>query len=116
MLFRSCFSCASCRNSAVKFLCLFAFFIINFCSVCHSANRCSIQAKAQFRYINPLPANTGEILARFKRVIVAELNSGQFADYLQARFPEVNIRRINKVEGQPFLVKEVVDGVKNLLS
>ena len=73
-------------------------------------------ALAQFRYINPLPANTGEILARFKRVIVAELNSGQFADYLQARFPEVNIRRINKVEGQPFLVKEVVDGVKNLLS
>lgn len=73
-------------------------------------------ALAQFRYINPLPANTGEILSRFKRVIVAELNSGQFADYLQARFPDVEIRRINKVEGQPFLVKEIVDGVKHHLS
>lgn len=73
-------------------------------------------ALAQFRYISPLPANTGEILSRFKRVIVAELNSGQFADYLQARFPNVEIRRINKVEGQPFLVKEIVDGVKHHLS
>ena len=52
-------------------------------------------ALAQFRYINPLPANTGEILRRYRRVIVAELNTGQFADYLQARFPDVRIERIN---------------------
>ena len=71
-------------------------------------------ALAQFRYINPLPANTAEILRRFRRVIVAELNTGQFADYLQARFPDVEIRRINKVEGQPFLVHEIVEAVKNL--
>ena len=69
-------------------------------------------ALAQFRYINPLPANTGEILRRYKRVVVAELNTGQFADYLQARFPDVEIRRFNKVEGQPFLVSEIVAGVK----
>ncbi|MBR4722034.1 MAG: 2-oxoacid:acceptor oxidoreductase subunit alpha, partial [Muribaculaceae bacterium] len=65
-------------------------------------------AFAHFRYINPLPANTGEILSRYRRVIVAELNTGQFADYLQARFPEVKISRINKVQGQPFLVIEIV--------
>lgn len=71
-------------------------------------------ALAQFRYINPLPANTGEILRRYRRVIVAELNTGQFADYLQARFPDVEIHRINKVEGQPFMVREITDAVKRI--
>lgn len=65
----------------------------------------------QFRYINPLPANTFEVLSRYKRVIVAELNTGMFADYLQMHMPMKEILRINKVEGQPFLVREVVDGV-----
>jgi 2-oxoglutarate ferredoxin oxidoreductase subunit alpha len=73
-------------------------------------------ALAQFRYINPLPANTAEIFSRYKRIIVAELNTGQFADYLQARFPGADIRRINKVEGQPFLVSEIIEGVKSHLA
>lgn len=68
-------------------------------------------AFAHFRYINPLPANTGEVLRRYKRVICAELNTGQFADYLQSKFAGIEIHRINKIQGQPFLVKEVVDGV-----
>ena len=51
------------------------------------------------------------MLRRFRRVVVAELNTGMFADYLQAKFPDVEIHRINKIQGQPFLVKEVVDGV-----
>lgn len=72
-------------------------------------------ALAQFRYINPLPRNAGEIFARYKRLIVAELNTGQFADYLQARFPDKLFRRINKVEGQPFLVHEIVDRVKEII-
>ncbi len=72
-------------------------------------------AFAHFRYINPLPRNTREILSRYKRVIVAELNTGQFADYLQAQFPDVKFLRINKVQGQPFLVKEVVDGVTKFM-
>lgn len=65
----------------------------------------------QFRYINPLPANAIETLSRYKRVIVAELNTGMFADYLQMQMPGKEILRINKIEGQPFLVREVVDGV-----
>ena len=69
---------------------------------------------AQFRYINPLPRNTHEVLNRYKTVIVAELNSGQFADYLQAKNPNLNIKRVNKVEGQPFLVHEIVDAVKQI--
>ena len=68
-------------------------------------------AMAHFRYINPLPANTAEILHRYKKVIVAELNTGMFADYLQCKYPEVEIRRINKIQGQPFQVSEVVDKV-----
>ena len=72
-------------------------------------------AFAHFRYINPLPANTAEVLAKYRRVIVAELNTGQFADYLQSKFPEVKFERINKVQGQPFLVKEVIDGVTKIM-
>ena len=72
-------------------------------------------ALAHFRYINPLPLNTGEVLARYKRVIVSELNNGQFADYLQARYPATEIHRINKVEGQPFLVQEIIDGVIKIM-
>ena len=67
----------------------------------------------QFRYINPLPANTFEVLSRYKNIIVAELNTGMFADYLQMHLPMKEIKRINKVEGQPFMVREVVDGVLN---
>jgi 2-oxoglutarate ferredoxin oxidoreductase subunit alpha len=73
-------------------------------------------AFAHFRYINPLPANTAEVFGRYRRVIVAELNSGQFADFLQAKFPNVEIHRINKVQGQPFLVSEVTDAVKSIIN
>ena len=70
---------------------------------------------AHFRYINPLPANTGEVLRRYRRVIVAELNTGQFADYLQAKYPDVAISRINKVQGQPFMVSEVAEKVRAII-
>lgn len=68
-------------------------------------------AFAQFRYINPLPKNALEVLSGYKKIIVAELNTGQFADYLQMHLPGKEILRINKVEGQPFMVREIVDGV-----
>ena len=72
-------------------------------------------AFAHFRYINPLPANTGELLGRYKRVIVAELNTGMFADYLQAKFPDLRISRINKIQGQPFQVSEIVERTNEIL-
>ena len=68
-------------------------------------------ALAHFRYINPLPKNTGEVLVRYSRIIVAELNTGMFADYLQCRYPDAHILRINKIQGQPFAVSEIVDRV-----
>jgi 2-oxoglutarate ferredoxin oxidoreductase subunit alpha len=72
-------------------------------------------AFAHFRYINPLPANTAEVLRRYRRVVVAELNTGMFADFLQAKFPDVKIERINKIQGQPFQVSEVIEGVKKYM-
>jgi len=66
-------------------------------------------ALAQFRYINPMPENTADVLQTYKTIIVAELNTGQFANYLQAQMPSLHIRRINKVQGQPFLVHEIVE-------
>ena len=73
-------------------------------------------AFTHFNYINPLPANTAEVLSRYKRVIVAELNTGMFADYLQAKMPALDIKRINKIQGQPFQVSEVVEKVKDILA
>ena len=72
-------------------------------------------AFTQFRYINPLPKNTAEIINRYKTIIVAELNTGMFADYLQSKFPNLDIRRINKIQGQPFMSKEIVDGVTKIM-
>ena len=81
-----------------------------------AANRLNAEgtpvALAHFRYINPLPKNAIDELKKFKRIIVAELNTGMFADYLQQHIPGKEILRINKVEGQPFLVQEIIDGVK----
>jgi len=73
-------------------------------------------AFAQFKYINPLPANTAELLGRYKRVIVAELNTGMFADYLQSRIPSLNISRINKIQGQPFMVHELKERIGNIIN
>ena len=69
---------------------------------------------AQFDYINPLPKNTAEVFGRFKKILVCELNSGQFADYLRAKLPEFKYQQFNKVQGQPFMVHEIVEAVKNL--
>ena len=72
-------------------------------------------ALAHFRYINPLPANALDILRKYKRVVVAELNTGMFADYLQSKLPGVNVLRINKVQGQPFTITEVKEELSRLI-
>ena len=65
-----------------------------------------------FDYINPLPANTEQVFSRFDKILVCELNSGQFADYLRAKFPGKVIQKYNKVQGQPFLVSELVAAIQ----
>ena len=72
-------------------------------------------SQVHFDYINPLPKNTGEVLSGFRRILVCELNSGQFADWLRARYPGHDYIQCNKVQGQPFLVQEIVDAIEKAL-
>ncbi len=67
---------------------------------------------AHFDFINPLPANTAEVFSRFEKILVCELNSGQFVAYLRGVLPQFNYVQFNKVQGQPFLVSELVDAIK----
>lgn len=64
-------------------------------------------AMAHFHFINPLPANTEKLLRSYKRILVCELNSGQFAGYLRTQFEQIELRQYNKVEGQPFTLLEL---------
>lgn len=64
-------------------------------------------ALAQFNYIMPLPRNTEEILKKYKKIIVCELNMGQFVGYLRMQFPQYQYLQYNKVQGQPFTVIEL---------
>lgn len=72
-------------------------------------------AHAHFRYINPLPKNTKELLASFKKIVICELNMGQFASYLRINFPEIPYLQYNKVQGQPFTMTELVDQFSKIL-
>ena len=66
-------------------------------------------ALVQFNYICPLPKNTHEVLRQYKRIIVCELNTGQFAAYLRSQFPDLNIEQYNEIMGQPFAVERIVE-------
>ncbi len=72
-------------------------------------------ALAQFRYLNPLPANTAEVLKKYKKVIVAEQNMGQLAAYLRMKVDGFVPAQFNQVKGQPFVVSELVEAFKQLL-
>ncbi|WP_066632887.1 2-oxoacid:acceptor oxidoreductase subunit alpha [Labilibacter marinus] len=72
-------------------------------------------ALAHFNYINPLPRNTYDILKRYKKIVVCELNLGQFVNYLRMNFPDIDYKQFNKVQGLPFTVVEIKDHVKKLL-
>lgn len=68
---------------------------------------------AQFNYICPLPRNTYDVLSKYKRIIVCELNTGQFATYLRAQFPGLMFEQYNEIQGQPFAVERIVNYVKS---
>ncbi len=72
-------------------------------------------AFTHFNYINPLPKNTAEIFAKFDRILVCELNNGQFADYLRAQFPQFTYEQFNKVEGLPFKIKDLKNKFNEML-
>lgn len=72
-------------------------------------------AFAHFNYINPLPKNAVEVIKRYKKVLVCELNNGQFAGYLRNKIPGLQPFQYNKVEGQPFTVNEIEVKINSLL-
>lgn len=67
---------------------------------------------AHFNYINPLPKNTEDVLKRFKKIVVCELNSGQFSKILKINFNGLDITQFNKVQGLPFSNDELIQQFK----
>jgi len=70
---------------------------------------------AHFNYINPLPKNTEEVLKRFKKIVVCELNNGQFAKVLRINFNGFDFLQYNKIQGLPFGNSELIEKFKQLV-
>ena len=68
-----------------------------------------------FNYINPLPKNTAEVFKGFKNIVVAEINLGQFANYLRQNYPQYQYLQYNKMQGLPFTVAELVDAFNKIM-
>lgn len=71
-------------------------------------------AQAHFRYLNPMPKNTAEVLSRFSKVLVPELNSGQLSWLLRAKYL-TPAQGLNKIQGRPFLVSEIENAIEAML-
>ncbi len=87
-------------------------------SIITAVDRARAQGKkvsaAHLRYINPFPKNLGELLGRFKKVLIPELNNGQLRLLIRGKFL-VDARGLNKVAGKPFLVDEIVQAIDLML-
>lgn len=70
---------------------------------------------AHFNYINPLPKNTKDLLSKFKKIVVCELNNGQFSKVLKINFSELDFLQFNKVQGLPFGNTELMQEFKKLV-
>ncbi len=64
-------------------------------------------ALAHFKHIKPLPKNAGEIFSRYEKILVCEINLGQFVNYLRMRLPQFIYKQYNKIQGLPFTVAEL---------
>ncbi len=71
-------------------------------------------AQAHFKYLNPLPKNTGEILSKYKKIICPELNMGQFAKILASTF-NIEVDSFTKIQGLPFKTSEIENKIKKVL-
>ncbi len=72
-------------------------------------------AHVHFRYLNPMPANTGEVLRSYKKILVPELNTGQLRRLLRSEYLIDSIG-LNKVQGRPFLVGEIEEKIRQVLN
>lgn len=69
-----------------------------------------------FKHIMPLPKNTAEVFKGFKKIMVCELNNGQFVNYLRMVHPQFSYMQFNKVQGLPFMVTELVEKFNQTLA
>ena len=72
-------------------------------------------AQTHFKYLNPLPKNTAEVLSKYNKVVVAEQNMGQLAAYLRMKVDNFVPYKFNQVKGQPFIVEELVNAFEEIL-
>jgi 2-oxoglutarate ferredoxin oxidoreductase subunit alpha len=79
----------------------------------YQATRKTDTSFIHLRYLNPLPRNLGKLLARFDKVLVPEMNDGQLTTLLRASL-RVEPVPFNKITGQPFLIRELVDKIESL--
>lgn len=70
---------------------------------------------AQFNYIKPLPRNTKKIFESFRKIIVVEMNTGQFAFYLRSLYQEFDFMQYNKIQGLPFMISELKEKFNQIL-
>ena len=73
-------------------------------------------ASAHFKFINPLPKNTAALMKKYKKVVVAEQNMGQFAGYLRMKVDDFVPYQFNQVKGQPFVVNELVNAFTEIIN
>jgi 2-oxoglutarate ferredoxin oxidoreductase subunit alpha len=71
-------------------------------------------AQAHLRYLNPMPRNLGDVLKRYKRVLVPELNAGQLRALLRSQYL-VDAVGLNKIQGRPFLVSEIEEKIESMI-
>ncbi len=72
-------------------------------------------ALAQFKYVNPLPRNTAQVLGSYDKVVVAEQNLGQLAAVLRAKIDGFVPYQYNEVKGQPFVVADLVNNFEEII-
>ncbi|MBT5603489.1 MAG: 2-oxoacid:acceptor oxidoreductase subunit alpha [Gammaproteobacteria bacterium] len=66
------------------------------------------------RYLLPMPGNLGELLKGYKKILVPELNTGQLVNVLRSKYL-IDAEQLNKISGQPFKIRELVEGIHSLL-
>ena len=83
-------------------------------AVANAQQQCRSVAAAHLRYLNPFPKNLGNVLGRYRQVLVPELNMGQLALLIQARYP-VRVIPLGKVQGQPFSIAEIENKIRSIV-
>jgi len=84
-------------------------------AVSHLINDGKKVSFTHFNYLNPLPKNTEEVLSKFNKILVCEINNGQFVKYLKINFPKLNYLQYNKIQGLPFLISEISEKITEIL-